>query len=74
VVAIIAFFDVPIIHKAISWWGSVVHPPKVSLAPPMKHTFFVALAAVIVLATAMAVTRAALGLHERRQLEEEAAA
>jgi heme exporter protein C len=73
VVAIIAFFDVPIIHKAIAWWGSIVHPKKVVLEAPMKHTFFVALASVFVLAAAMALTRVSLGLSERRQQEKEAA-
>jgi heme exporter protein C len=72
VVAIIAFFDVPIIHKAIAWWGSIVHPRKVVLEAPMLHTFFVALAAVFTLAAAMTVTRALLGIAERRQLEKEA--
>ena len=41
VVAIIAFFDVPIVHMAITWWGSIVHPKKVVLEPLMRHTEFV---------------------------------
>lgn len=73
VVAIIAFFDVPIIHKAIAWWGSIVHPKKVVLEAAMRNTFFVSLASVFVLATAMALTRVSLGLAERRKQEEEAA-
>lgn len=73
VVAIIAFFDVPIIHKAIAWWGSIVHPKKVVLEAAMKHTFFMSLASVLLLATAMVLTRVNLGLAERRQQEKEAA-
>ena len=73
VVAIIAFFDVPIVHMAIRWWGSIVHPRKVSLEAPMLHTFFVSLASVLVLAAAMALTRVRLGLLEKARQEMEAA-
>jgi len=72
VVAIIAFFDLPIIYKAIDWWGSIVHPKKVVLEASMKHTFLMALASVLMLAAAMALTRVNVGLAERRQQEEEA--
>jgi heme exporter protein C len=73
VVAIVAFFDVPIVHKAISWWGSIVHPRKVTLEAPMRQTFFVAMVAVFVLASAMVITRLAVGLAEARRGSEGAA-
>jgi heme exporter protein C len=68
VVAIIAFFDVPIVHKAIQWWGSVVHPKKVVLEPSMRQTYFVAMAAVFVLAAALTLTRWAVGRAEEDHL------
>ncbi len=73
VVAIIAFFDVPIVHKAIEWWGSIVHPKKVVLEPPMRQTFFVAMIAVFTLAAALTLTRFMVGkAEERRQAQREA--
>jgi len=74
VVAIVAFFDVPIVHKAVEWWGSIVHPTKVVLEPAMRHTLLVAWPAAFVLAAAMTLTRAAVGLAEERKLAEEAQA
>jgi heme exporter protein C len=68
VVAIVAFFDVPIVHKAIEWWGSVVHPKKVVLEAAMRQTFFVSMAAVFVLAAAMTLSRLAVGKAEGRRL------
>ena len=68
VVAIIAFFDVPIVHKAIEWWGSVVHPKKVVLEPPMLRTFFVSMVAVFALAAALTLTRYMVGKAEERHL------
>jgi len=68
VVAIIAFFDVPIVHKAIQWWGSIVHPKKVVLEPAMRQTYFVAMAAVFVLAAALTLTRWAVGRAEEDHL------
>ncbi len=73
VVAIIAFFDVPIVHKAIAWWGSIVHPRKVVLAPAMMRTFFVSMTAVFLLAAAFALTRTWIGLEESRRAEREVA-
>lgn len=67
VVAVIAFIDVPIVHMAIKWWGSVVHPPHVELAHPMKVTFAVSALAVFSLAAAMTVTRSSLGLARMRE-------
>ena len=72
VMAIVAFFDVPIVHFAIKWWGSIVHPPKVSLEPAMRLTFLVTSAAVLSLAAALTLTRASLGFDEARSLAEEA--
>ena len=71
VVAIIAFFDVPIVHKAISWWGSIGHPKKVVLEPAMRQTFFVSMAAVFVLAAALTLTRWAVGKAEERHMSSE---
>ena len=71
VVAIIAFFDVPIVHMAIKWWGSVVHPVKVVLEPPMRLTWFVSMAAVFVLAAALALTRWVVGREEERRMASE---
>lgn len=71
VVAIIAFFDVPIVHKAIEWWGSIVHPKKVVLEAPMRKTFLVSMVAVFVLAAAMTLTRVAVGLAEERKFARE---
>jgi heme exporter protein C len=68
VVAIIAFFDVPIVHKAIEWWGSIVHPKKVVLEPAMRQTYFVAMAAVFALAAALTLTRWAVGKAEEDHL------
>lgn len=71
VVAIIAFFDVPIVHKAIQWWGSIVHPKKVVLEAPMRQTFMVSMAAVFLLAAALTLTRIQVGLAEERKLAQE---
>ncbi|MGA9751634.1 MAG: cytochrome c biogenesis protein CcsA [Acidobacteriota bacterium] len=71
VVAIIAFFDVPIVHKAISWWGSIVHPVKVTLEPAMRKTFFVSMLAVFVLAAAFLATRIGVALAEEAKLQRE---
>lgn len=66
VVAIIAFIDVPIVHMAIKWWGSVVHPPHVELAPAMKVTFTLSALAVFSLALAMLSTRCSLGFRRMK--------
>lgn len=71
VVAIVAFFDVPIVHKAISWWGSIVHPKKVVLEPAMRWTFFVGLVAVFLLAAALWVTQFAIQRAEASRAEKE---
>jgi heme exporter protein C len=71
VVAIIAFFDVPIVHMAITWWGSIVHPKKVVLEATMRQTEFVSWAAVFVLAAALTLTRWAVGQAEERRLAQE---
>lgn len=68
VVAIVAAFDVPIVHKAIDWWGSIVHPRKVVLEPAMRHTFLVSMAAIFVLAAALTLTRLHVGMAEERAL------
>ncbi len=72
VMAIVAFFDVPIVHFAIKWWGSIVHPPKVSLEPEMRLTFMVTSAAVLCMAAALTLTRAAIGFAEAEKLAGEA--
>jgi heme exporter protein C len=72
VVAIIAFFDVPIVHMAIKWWGSIVHPKKVSMEAPMLHTFFVSTAAVLLIAASLLAARIGIGLAEARRREVEA--
>jgi len=60
VVAIVAFFDVPI-----------VHPRKVVLEPAMRWTFFVGLASVFLLAAALCVTRFAIQRAEASRAEKE---
>jgi heme exporter protein C len=74
VVAVVAFFDVPIVHMAIQWWGSIVHPAKVVLEPPMRLTFMVSMGAVFLLAGAFTVSRVAVGFAEetKRAREEQA--
>ncbi len=64
IVAIVAFFDVPIVHEAVNWWGSIVHPPKVILAPAMAHTFAISMVAVLLLAGALFATRLSVGFLE----------
>lgn len=49
VFSIIGFLDVPLVNRAVYWWGSIVHPQSVSLEPQMKLTFFVSLISVIIL-------------------------
>ncbi|MCX7829711.1 MAG: cytochrome c biogenesis protein [Acidobacteria bacterium] len=39
VLSIIGFLDVPLVNRAIYWWGSVVHPQKITLEPQMKMIF-----------------------------------
>jgi len=68
VLAVVAFFNVPLVHKAVEWWGSVVHPEKVSLEPPMRLTFLASLAAVLLLGTAFTLARVRVGLLEERRL------
>lgn len=50
VLSILGFIDVPIVNRAIVWWGSIVHPPKVSLEPEMKLIFLFSFFSVFVLA------------------------
>jgi len=65
VLAILAAFNIPIVHWAIKWWGSVVHPAKVTLETPMRITFLVSMAAVFALAAALSISRYRVGLDER---------
>jgi len=69
VLAIVAAFNIPIVHWAIKWWGSMVHPAKVTLEPPMRLTFLVSMVAVFSLAAALALTRYAVGRIEAAALE-----
>ncbi len=68
VMALIAFFDVPIVHWAVTWWGSVVHPAKVSLETSMRVTFLVSMAAVFALAAAFTLARTQAGFAEAERL------
>ena len=68
VLAIVAFFDVPIVHQAIKWWGSIVHPPKVQLEPEMKLTFVICILALFTLATAIFLSRLEVGFMEEKRL------
>ncbi len=68
ILAIIAFFNVPVVHQAVKWWGSVVHPKKVTLIIPMKITFFTSMAAVLLLGTAFMLTRIRVGFQENIRL------
>lgn len=67
VLAVVAFFDVPVVHQAIRWWGSVVHPKKVVLDPAMKRTFLLCFIAVSLLAAALTLLRVWVGLLEERR-------
>jgi len=53
VLSIIAFLDVPLVNRAVAWWGSIVHPRNVTLEPKMWHTLMVSSAAVAVLAAVL---------------------
>lgn len=64
VLAIVAAFNIPIVHWAIKWWGSVVHPGKVVLEPPMRLTFLLCIPAVLSLAGALVLLRHRIGLAE----------
>lgn len=64
VLAIVATFNIPVVHFAIKWWGSIVHPGKVALEPPMRLTFLVSMAAVLSLGAALALQRYRIGLAE----------
>lgn len=64
VLAVVAAFNIPIVHWAIKWWGSVVHPGKVTLEPPMRLTFLVCIPAVLSLAAALALSRYRIGQRE----------
>jgi len=57
VLSIIGFLDVPLVNRAISWWGSVVHPKKVSLEFEMKLTLAVSLISVIILSLSLLLWR-----------------
>jgi heme exporter protein C len=67
VLAVVAFFDVPVVHQSIKWWGTVVHPKKVLLDLPMKQAFALCAIAVFLFATALALTRVWVGLLEERR-------
>lgn len=71
VLAIIAFFDVPIVHFAIKWWGNVVHPKHVALESDMSLTFLVSFLGVLLLAAALLLTRVQIGFAEERRMGEE---
>jgi len=64
VLAIVAFFDVPIVNRAVAWWGSTVHPQRVGLSPEMKVTFVTSMGAVLLLASALFITRVWAGKLE----------
>lgn len=64
VLAIVSAFNVPIVHWAITWWGSVVHPGKVALEPPMRLTFLVCIFAVLSLGASMGLSRYRIGVAE----------
>lgn len=68
VLAIVAFFDVPVVHQAIKWWGSIVHPKKVVLDAEMKRAFILSIVAVLLLAAALTLTRVRVGLLEEKRL------
>jgi len=66
ILSIIAFLDVPLVNRAIAWWGSVVHPRKVALEPEMKRTLLVSFPAVFLLAAALLLWRAYIASMESR--------
>ena len=57
VFSILGFIDVPIVNRAIVWWGSIVHPTKVSLEPEMKLVFLFSFFSVLVLALSLLLWR-----------------
>jgi heme exporter protein C len=65
ILSIIAFLDVPLVNRAIAWWGSVVHPRRVALEPQMKHTLLVSFPAVFVLAAAILLWRVYISYEEK---------
>lgn len=65
VFSIIAFLDVPLVNRAIAWWGSAVHPRDVTLDPRMKDTLLVSFPAVLLLAAALFLWRLHLACLER---------
>lgn len=64
VFSIIAFMDVPLVNRAIAWWGSAVHPREVTLDPWMKETLLVSFPAVLLLAAAILLWRVHLACLE----------
>jgi heme exporter protein C len=67
ILSIVAFLDVPLVNRAIAWWGSVVHPRRVALEPQMKHTLIVSFPAVFVLAAALLLWRVYAACLERNK-------
>ncbi len=57
VVSIVAFLNVPLVNRAIAWWGSAVHPARIGLEPPMKHTLLLSSFAVALMAASLLLWR-----------------
>lgn len=57
VVSVVAFLNVPLVNRAIAWWGSAVHPARIGLEPPMKLTLFISSLAVALMASSLLLWR-----------------
>ncbi len=57
VVSIVAFLNVPLVNRAIAWWGSAVHPRRIQLEPGMRHTLILSSLAVALLACSLVLWR-----------------
>jgi heme exporter protein C len=71
VLAIVAAFNIPIVHWAIKFWGEKYHPATITAVPTFRAAFLVCLLAVMLLGAAFALTRVRVGLAELERTREQ---
>ncbi len=62
IISVVAFTMVPIVNRAVAWWGAVVHPKRVAMAAPMKITFLMGFLTVLCLGISIFLARLRLEL------------
>lgn len=61
IITLLGAVDVPFVHKAISLWGSIVHPEKIILEKEMKMILFFSFLSISLLALTLLIFRFHIG-------------